>query len=195
MKKTITSLIILFMFLVPAMGNASYLIRLKNGGQLATPAYWTEGKWIFFFCVGGTAGMERKEIDKIEKLKTEDGEYIDKTSAIAGKKELPPLPPAAEKAKGPEKPSGQKEEEATVKDDAKKDPKIMGKFKAQQKSFESRKNMSIDELSVLKDEMTALRNIIVSSQSEEDYREEMSKINDMRFLLTDHILLRKAKNQ
>lgn len=103
MKKTISSLIILLMFLVPALGNASYLIRLKNGGQLATPAYWTEGKWIFFFCVGGTAGMERKEIDKIEKLKTEDGEYIDKTPAIAGKKELPPLPPAAEKAKEPEK--------------------------------------------------------------------------------------------
>jgi len=103
MKKTISSLIILLMFLVPALGNASYLIRLKNGGQLATPAYWTEGKWIFFFCVGGTAGMERKEIDKIEKLKTEDGEYIDKTSAIAGKKELPPLPPSAEKAKEPEK--------------------------------------------------------------------------------------------
>jgi len=195
MKKTITSLVILLMFLVPALGNASYLIRLKNGGQLATPAYWTEGKWIFFYCVGGTASMERREIDKIEKLKTEDGEYIDKTPAIAGKKELPPLPPAAEKAKEPEKPSGQKEEEATGKDDAKKDPKIMGKFKAQQKSFESRKNMSIDELSVLKDEMTALRNIIVSSQSEEDYREEISKINDMRFLLTDHILLRKAKNQ
>ena len=103
MKKTISSLIILLMFLVPALGNASYLIRLKNGGQLATPAYWTEGKWIFFFCVGGTAGMERKEIDKIEKLKTEDGEYIDKTPAIAGKKELPPLPPATEKAKELEK--------------------------------------------------------------------------------------------
>jgi hypothetical protein len=103
MKKNILSLIILLMFLVPALGNASYLIRLKNGGQLATSVYWTEGKWIFFFCVGGTAGMERKEIDRIETLKTEGGEYIDKTSAIAGNKELPPLPPAAEKAKEPEK--------------------------------------------------------------------------------------------
>jgi len=112
MKKTISSLIILLMFLVPALGNASYLIRLKNGGQLATPAYWTEGKWIFFYCVGGTAGMERRGIDRIEKLKTEDGEYIYSTLAIEGNKELPPPPPAAEKAKGPEKPPAEAEPKA-----------------------------------------------------------------------------------
>jgi len=103
MKKTISSLVILLMFLVPALGNASYIIRLKNGGQLATPAYWTEGNWLFFYCVGGTAGMERKEIDKIETLKPEDGGYTVRTPAIAAKKELPPPPPAAEKAKEPGK--------------------------------------------------------------------------------------------
>ena len=112
MKKTISSLVILLMFLVPALGNASYLIRLKNGGQLATPAYWTEGKWIFFYCVGGTAGMERKEIDKIEKLETEVGEYTQRPSAIEGKKELPPPRPAAEKAKEPEKPHAEAEPKA-----------------------------------------------------------------------------------
>lgn len=100
MKKTISSLIILLLFLVPASGNASYLIRLKNGGQLATPAYWTEGKWIFFYCAGGTAGMERKEIDKIEKLKTENGEDTARTPVTAAKKDLPPAP---ETAKEPEK--------------------------------------------------------------------------------------------
>ena len=33
MKKTITSLVILLMFLIPALGNASYLIRLKMAGS------------------------------------------------------------------------------------------------------------------------------------------------------------------
>jgi hypothetical protein len=100
MKKTITSLVILLMFLVPAMGNASYLIRLKNGGQLATPAYWTEGNWIFFYCPGGIAGMERREIDRIEWDKTDYN-----MGAIEGNigKKAPPPPPAAEKAKEPGK--------------------------------------------------------------------------------------------
>jgi hypothetical protein len=115
MKKRIVPFLILALsLLLASISDASYLIRLKNGGQLATPAYWTEGKWIFFYCVGGTAGIERKEIDRIEKLKTEGGEYIDKTPAIAGKKELPPLPPAAEKEKGPEKPPEAKEEKVDL---------------------------------------------------------------------------------
>ena len=47
MKKTISALIILLMFLVPVGGGASYIIRLKNGGELRTPLYWLEGNQIF----------------------------------------------------------------------------------------------------------------------------------------------------
>ena len=64
MKKTISILVVLLLFLPPALGNASYLIRLKNGRQVATPMYWFEGKRIFFYTAGGTAGMERSEIDR-----------------------------------------------------------------------------------------------------------------------------------
>ena len=100
MKKIISALIILLMFLVPALGNASYLIRLKNGGQLATPGYWTEGKWIFFFCVGGTAGMERTEIDRIERDETDYN--MGTVGGNIGKK-APPLPPKTEQPQEPGK--------------------------------------------------------------------------------------------
>ncbi len=95
MKKTISALIILLLFLVPALGNASYLIWLKNGGQFATPAYWTEGKWIFFYCVGGTAGMERREIDRIERDETYDN--LGTVGRDIGKKAAQPPPPAQAK--------------------------------------------------------------------------------------------------
>lgn len=114
MKKTISSLVILLMFLVPALGNASYLIRLKNGGQLATQAYWTEGKWLFFYCVGGTAGMERMEIDRIER----DDTY-DNMGAVGGniEKKAPPPPPqtkeGVEKQELPQ-PSQAKEKEEKI---------------------------------------------------------------------------------
>ena len=100
MKKNLSSLIILLLFLVPALGNASYLIRLKNGGQLTTPAYWTEGQWIFFYCVGGIAGMERREIDRIERDKTYDN--LGTVGRDIGKK-APPPPPKTEKPQEPGK--------------------------------------------------------------------------------------------
>ena len=69
----------------------------QEGEGWSPPAYWFEGNKVYFYVSGGVAGIERKEIDKIENLKTEDGEYIIRPSAIDAKKELPPLTPAAEK--------------------------------------------------------------------------------------------------
>ena len=103
MKKTISAITILFLILTPALGNADYVIRLKNGRQVTTPMYWFEGTRIFFYTAGGTAGMEKAEIDKIEKLETDVGEYTHRTSVLEGKKELPPPPLAAEKANEPKK--------------------------------------------------------------------------------------------
>lgn len=67
MKKNILCLFILVLILAPAISDAAYLIRLKNGGQLTTPAYWSEGNWIIFYCIGGTAGIEKSEIGRIER--------------------------------------------------------------------------------------------------------------------------------
>lgn len=197
MKKRIIPILTIALSLPCAsVCDAYYLLRLKNRGMVTTHAYWFEGNKIHFYVNGGIASLERREIDKIEDLEKEVSDYRQRTAAIQVKKETPSAPsPSTEKGKEAEKVVAQKEEEATAKDDSKKDPKIMGEFKAQQQRFESRKNMTTDELSALKDEMTALRDTIVSSQSEEDYREEISKLTDMRFLLTDLILLGKTKNQ
>ena len=100
MKKRIVPFLILALSLLwTSIGDASYLLRLKNKGRVVTPMYWVEGDKIYFSYAGGVAGMEKEEIDKIEKLKTEDGEYIYKTPAIAGKKELPPSPSQRKKRK------------------------------------------------------------------------------------------------
>ncbi len=98
MKKTISALIILLLFLVPALGNAYYIIRLKNGGQMSTPAYWFEARMIIFYCPGGTAGMERSEIDRIERVETDDN--MGTVGGNIGKK-APPLPPKTEKQQEP----------------------------------------------------------------------------------------------
>ncbi len=109
MKKTISSLIILLLFLVPALGNASYLIRLKNGGQLFTSAYWFEDRMILFYCPGGIAGMERREIDRIERDDTYDNLG---TVGRDIEKKAPPPPPKTEKPQEPEKSPVEAEQKA-----------------------------------------------------------------------------------
>jgi soluble cytochrome b562 len=52
---------------MPAAGDAAYLLRLKNGGELTTDQYWLEGGQIFFFYAGGIAGIEKGQIAGIEK--------------------------------------------------------------------------------------------------------------------------------
>jgi hypothetical protein len=121
MKKTISALIILLMFLVPVGGGASYLIRLKNGGQLSTPMYWAEGKWILFPCVGGTAGMEGKEIDRIERDEREDDRGSGRENIEMGK--APPTPSTTEKPKEPTNTPQAKETEEKINIEAYKNEK------------------------------------------------------------------------
>ena len=67
MKKTISVPIILLLFLVPALGNASYIIHLKNGGRFLTPRCWEEDHYVKFYIVGGMMGIEKDTVRTIEK--------------------------------------------------------------------------------------------------------------------------------
>lgn len=191
MKKTTSAIIVLFLFLIPALGSSSYLIRLKNGRQLTTPAYWFEGRRIFFYIAGGTAGMERTEIDGIEEHETGN-------EGKAGKNGLPRLSSIMEKSPSVEKRSADSEQkpppakssEKGGKEASKKDPRVMEEFDTLRKKFESRKGMTLDELKDLKNDLTALRDKIAAGHSGEDFREEVAKIADMRFFTNDLIIVK-----
>ena len=195
MKKTVSLIIILILFLIPALSSPSYLIRLKNGRQLTTPMYWFEGQRIFFYTAGGTAGMERTEIDKIEKLETDSDKNID--SGNRGKNGSPPLS-STKKSKEPEKIPMEIEQKPSISNTpkigrneaTKKDPYVMQEFNRLEKKYESRKRMTVDELKELKTDLTTLRDKIISSHSEEDFREEIDKIADMRFFTNDLIIIK-----
>ena len=56
MRKLIFLFFMLTLYLTfptPAMSEFYYVIQLKNGGTLATPLYWSEGKQVYFFYAGG----------------------------------------------------------------------------------------------------------------------------------------------
>jgi hypothetical protein len=115
MKRIISTMILLFLILIPAMSGASSLILLKNGGQVVTPFYWFEGRHIFFYYAGGTAGIERKEVAGIRS--SEGREKQDTGNVVVwnpGIKDLPPEPPVMKKAQESEKPGEGKEAKVDI---------------------------------------------------------------------------------
>lgn len=171
MKKTISALIILLLFLVPALGNASYLIRLKNGGQLSAPAYWFEDRMILFYCPGGIAGMERSEIDRIERDETYDntgmvGDGIGKTA--------PPSPPKTEK---PQEPGETPQATASAKE---------VEEKVNIEAYRNRKDEMVAELDDLLAKMresTAIKDVDAQEKAMEEIREKSGQI----YKLTDEV--------
>jgi len=115
MKKICSTMILLILILLPVMSDASSLILLKNGGQVVTPFYWFEGRYIFFYYAGGTAGIERKEIERI--LSSEAGEKQDTGNIVVwnpGVKAPPPEPSLVKKAQEADKPREEKEAKVDI---------------------------------------------------------------------------------
>lgn len=89
MKKIILSAIILISFFsFPLFSQASYIIHLKDGGQFITAQYWEENGQIHFFVSGGTMGIDKAEVRKIEKsnLDPDENNEIDEP-----RNDIPPV--------------------------------------------------------------------------------------------------------
>ncbi|MCX5822314.1 MAG: hypothetical protein NTY86_02090, partial [Deltaproteobacteria bacterium] len=121
MKKAILLFLMLLISpLLPAVSDASYIIHLKNGGRFLTPQYWEENNYVNFYVVGGTMGIEKNSVRKIERSTLDlDGIYEVKTpekrpAQVEPKASMPVVP--------------EKEKKETATDDAKKDSAIMGEF-------------------------------------------------------------------
>ena len=103
MKKIIPTALIVISFLVfPLIGNASYTIHLKDGGKFVTSKYWEENGQIKFLVSGGTIGVDKDTVEKIEKSKINADEYEVVHSPTAGtgnksvpEKEIKIIPPAS----------------------------------------------------------------------------------------------------
>ena len=175
---------LLISLLLPAVSDASYIIHLKNGGRFLTSHYWEEDNYVTFYIAGGTMGIEKNSVRKIERSTLDlDGIYEvkkpDKGPAqVEPKASMPGIP----------------EKEEKEKDSAKKDPSVVQEFNNLEKIFQSRDNLSTDELREFKYNLAELRGKIVSSPLATDFREEANKITEMRRVIND-LLNRKSSGQ
>lgn len=108
MKKTFLVLLSFSFILAPAASNAAYLLLLKNGGRLVTPHYWVEGRQLCFYFAGGIVGVDRGEINRVERHNPEPRAEADDVSGGREKKgpaPAPPLPEAEKVSAAPQAPA------------------------------------------------------------------------------------------
>jgi len=65
MKKTIICMVIVVLFVSPAICYSSYLIKMKNGGEFVTDQYWEENNHIRFYAYGGLLNFPKSDIHSI----------------------------------------------------------------------------------------------------------------------------------
>lgn len=165
MKKMLALLVIFILLLIPAAGDASFLILLKNGGRLTTPLYWIEGRMILFYYAGGIAGMERKEVERVEVFETGDPPGM-----ALGDQEKTAPPSRAEKA-----------EEPAAASEAKP-----AKPKLDLKEAKARKDRMTTELDVLAEKMREAGRA-KDNEAKERYRQELRNMGTQIYELTDEV--------
>ena len=114
MRKIIFLFLMLTLYLsfpTPAMSEF-YVIRLKNGGSLATTLYWSEGSQVYFFYAGGTVGVEKQTIERVEKHQGTRNFLGSSASDTKETKELSPSPPSKDKSPGPDERPAEAEQNA-----------------------------------------------------------------------------------
>jgi hypothetical protein len=187
-KPTLLSLFIIISSLsLPAVVHSAFIIHLKNGGRFQTPRYWEENHELRFFVTGGVMGIGKDTVSKIEHFTDDVGEFYEVKTPKKQPAETDSKPSISRTLK-PDAPQIVKEE------DPGKDPHVLQEFNRLETRFASRTGMTLDELAGLKRDLTALRETIVSSYPEEDYRKEIGRIADMRFFTND-LILRKSKGR
>jgi hypothetical protein len=173
MKKVIPAIMILLLLLIPDFSAAAYLIRLKNGRQVATSAYWFEGTRIFFYTTGGIGGIERSEIAGVESDEAENKV----TAVIVNKgKEEKALPLTSS-------PTEKLQEQPP--------PSQISKEKIDLKPYTDEKDRMIVELDALMEELRAATNR-KDFIAKEKIREEIRVKSGQIYQLTDEV---KNKNQ
>lgn len=175
MKKIILSAILLISFLVfPFVSQASYIIYLKNGGKFITAQYREENGQIIFFVRGGTMGIDKAEVKKIEKSNLDPDENNEIDEPINN---IPPVIVST-----PEK---------TIKKDAIPPESAPKEAKVDLEAYKSKMKGLRDNLD------TSLEKIKEASKNHdktaaEKAREEMRKIADDIYALTEEL---KKKNK
>ena len=170
MKKYIPVFAILALLQLPPSAEATYRIILENGGRYMTSFCWEDGGNIVFFVPGGSMGIEKRSVRKIEKLPDRQEADSDLAAPERIPAETATKMPAVE-SKPPALPSAEK--------DIREDNRLMREFNKLKQLFRTANTMTVTELSAFEKELTAFRNKILAERLGHIYSDKLIEIADM----------------
>jgi hypothetical protein len=175
MKKIILSVLILIsVFSFPLLSYASYIIHLKGGGQYITTKYWEEDGQINFFVSGGTMGIDKDTVRKIEKsnLAPDEDDTMNKPEKVSPQVDRIP----ENTIKGNALPPGS----------AAKGGKESQKEKINIQDYKKKKDQMTVELEGLIEKVKEA-NSLKDNEAKQKAQEEMRKVSSEIYKLTDEV--------
>lgn len=153
--------------------QASYLIQLKNGREFIISYYWQEGNQVLFHAYGGTLGIAKDVIFKIER----SDRFTPESTVEKALTDNPPPKVESGEAKG----SAEKTKEAAPapKEAPKKDEAIVKEFSLLWERSARLNDLANDELYRLSDDLNSFKRKILASNSAENYKEELGGTNSL----------------
>lgn len=170
MKQLAASLIFAFCVIGSTSGEATYVIKLKNGNEILTSRYWQEGQQVMFDTYGGVFGVDRAYINKIE----ESNKPVKQSAAPESTQEKIPPASAREEKEHSKSPAAEAKTGAV----RESDPIIMDFDGLKQRSRIAH-GMSNSELQELLKDLTSLRRRIQASGRSNDYLREFTDISEI----------------
>jgi hypothetical protein len=175
MKKIILSAFILISVLAfPLLSYASYIIHLKGGGQYITTKYWEEDDQIKFFVSGGTMGIDKDTVRKIEKsnLAPDEDDARNNSEKVSPQVDRTP----ENTIKGNALPPGS----------AAKEGKESQKEKINIQDYKKKKDQMTIELEGLIEKVKEA-NSLKDNEAKQKAQEEMRKVSGEIYKLTDEV--------
>lgn len=70
-KHLFLDFVLAVVLVLPSIGEAAFVIHLKNGGRHITTHCWEEGQELMFYAAGGVMGIQKQSVKVIEKKPVE----------------------------------------------------------------------------------------------------------------------------
>lgn len=170
MQQLVASLIFVFSLACAAAGEASYVIKLKNGNEIVTGRYWPQGQQVMFDTLGGIFGVDRSLVSKIER----SNRLVKEPDLLESMQPKPPATPLTD-----QKEQGKSQAAKAKTGAAREADPIFKDFDGLKQRSQTVPGMSNSELQEFLKDLTSLRRKIQASGRSNDYLQEFAAISEM----------------
>jgi hypothetical protein len=172
MWKLASTVALIVYLALPNLARAAYLIRLKNGSEFVAARYWQEGQQVMFDAYGGTFGVDKAFVIKIE----QSDKPLKLISAAQETREDKAQPVAVKETKEPTKSPAPAE--AKVEGNRADDP-ILKEFYSLKEQSTDLEGMLTSELLEYSQKLSTFKKMLQTTGKTNEYLREFGELYKM----------------